>query len=91
MFVGSAKPNIGHLEAAAGVAGMIRAILIAEKGQIPPHINFEKWNPNIKHEEWKVNVSLLYYPLFASVVHDVLIIIGCERPDEISVDQAAPH
>ncbi|KAK3392956.1 hypothetical protein B0H63DRAFT_424745 [Podospora didyma] len=64
VFVGSAKPNIGHLEAAAGVAGMIRAVLIAEKGQIPPHINFEKWNPNIKHEEWRVNVTrdLIKFP-----------------------------
>ncbi len=57
MYVGSIKPNIGHLEGSAGVAGMIKAILIAEKGQIPPHINFENWNPDIKHDEWKVDVS----------------------------------
>ena len=57
MFVGSIKPNIGHLEGSAGVAGLIKAILISEKGQIPPHINFESWNPDIQHDEWKVDVS----------------------------------
>lgn len=57
MYVGSVKPNIGHLEGSAGVAGLIKAVLIAEKGQIPPHINFENWNPDIKHDEWRVDVS----------------------------------
>ncbi len=57
VLVGSVKPNIGHLEGAAGIAGFIKAVLVIEKGQIPKHINFEKWNPDIKHEEWKVDVS----------------------------------
>lgn len=57
VLVGSIKPNVGHLEGAAGVAGVIRAVLILENGHIPPHINFEKWNPDIQHEEWKVDVS----------------------------------
>ncbi|KAK0633152.1 hypothetical protein B0T14DRAFT_560771 [Immersiella caudata] len=64
MYVGSVKPNIGHLEGAAGVAGLIKAILIAEKGQIPPHINFREWNPDIKHEEWGVDIAkgLMTFP-----------------------------
>ncbi|KAK3365148.1 hypothetical protein B0T24DRAFT_425020 [Lasiosphaeria ovina] len=64
LFVGSAKPNIGHLEAAAGISGLIRAILIAERGQIPPQINFEAWSPDIKHEEWKVDIAagLMKFP-----------------------------
>ncbi|KAH8885672.1 ketoacyl-synt-domain-containing protein [Thozetella sp. PMI_491] len=56
LLVGSIKPNIGHLEGAAGIAGFIKAVLILEKGQIPKHINFENWNPDIKHEEWRVDV-----------------------------------
>ncbi|KAK4453396.1 ketoacyl-synt-domain-containing protein [Podospora aff. communis PSN243] len=64
MYVGSVKPNIGHLEGAAGVAGLIKAILIAEKGQIPPHINFREWNPDIKHDEWGVEIAkdLMKFP-----------------------------
>ncbi|KAK0749364.1 hypothetical protein B0T18DRAFT_427495 [Schizothecium vesticola] len=64
MYVGSVKPNIGHLEGSAGVAGLIKAVLIAEKGQIPPHINFENWNPDIKHDEWRVDIAreLMAFP-----------------------------
>ncbi|KAK3363389.1 hypothetical protein B0T25DRAFT_39336 [Lasiosphaeria hispida] len=64
MFVGSVKPNIGHLEGSAGVAGLIKAILILEKGQIPPHINFKKWNPDIKHKDWRVDIAkdLMKFP-----------------------------
>ncbi|EQB46289.1 beta-ketoacyl synthase domain-containing protein [Colletotrichum gloeosporioides Cg-14] len=56
IFVGSVKTNIGHLEGAAGVAGLIKGVLLTEKGQIPPNINFEKGNPNIDFENWKVKV-----------------------------------
>ncbi len=59
IFVGSVKPNIGHLEGAAGVAGLIKAVLMLEREQIPPHINFETPNPDIDFEEWKVQVGFL--------------------------------
>lgn len=58
VFVGSVKTNIGHLEGAAGVAGLIKGVLLTEKGQIPPNINFEKGNPNIDFKNWKVKVSI---------------------------------
>ncbi|KAJ6788034.1 hypothetical protein PWT90_06229 [Aphanocladium album] len=57
IFVGSVKPNIGHLEGAAGVAGLIKAVLMLERERIPPHINFETPNPDIDFKEWKVQVS----------------------------------
>ncbi|WP_152551943.1 type I polyketide synthase [Actinokineospora spheciospongiae] len=43
--LGSAKANIGHLDAAAGVAGFARAVLALEHGEIPPSINFSTPNP----------------------------------------------
>ncbi len=40
--LGSVKPNIGHTGAAAGIAGLIKAIRIASTGRIPPHPLFER-------------------------------------------------
>ncbi len=45
--IGSVKTNIGHLDAAAGVASLIKAALCVKHGQIPPSLNFEKPNPLI--------------------------------------------
>ncbi|MCG8422989.1 MAG: acyltransferase domain-containing protein [Proteobacteria bacterium] len=50
LVVGSLKTNIGHLEAAAGVAGLIKVILMLQNEQIPPHLNFHTPNPNIPWE-----------------------------------------
>jgi amino acid adenylation domain-containing protein len=45
--IGSVKTNIGHLDAGAGVAGVIKAALALHHGLIPPSLNFEKPNPQI--------------------------------------------
>ena len=48
--VTSAKSNIGHLSAAAGIAGLIKVLLAMEHRQIPPAINFDRPNPQIDFE-----------------------------------------
>lgn len=58
--IGSVKPNIGHLDAAAGVAGLLKTTLALEHSQIPPSINFEQPNPQIDfaHSPFFVNSAL---------------------------------
>ncbi|WP_410641562.1 type I polyketide synthase [Amycolatopsis sp. lyj-346] len=45
--LGSVKPNIGHLDAAAGVAGLLKAVLALREEVIPPTAGFERANPHI--------------------------------------------
>ena len=58
ILVGSVKSNIGHLEAASGLAAIVKTIFAMEEGVIPPNINFEKPNKDIPLEEWKLKVRL---------------------------------
>lgn len=48
--IGSVKPNVGHLDAAAGVTSLIKTALILQNKEIPPSINYSKPNPKIDFE-----------------------------------------
>jgi acyl transferase domain-containing protein/NAD(P)-dependent dehydrogenase (short-subunit alcohol dehydrogenase family)/acyl carrier protein len=56
LVVGSVKTNIGHLESAAGVAGLIKASLMVQHGQVLPNIHFEKPNPKIPFEQMGIRI-----------------------------------
>ncbi|KAF2795101.1 6-methylsalicylic acid synthase [Melanomma pulvis-pyrius CBS 109.77] len=55
-FIGSVKPNIGHLEAGAGAASFIKASLAVNKGILPPQANLTKLNSRINWKESGVQV-----------------------------------
>ncbi|OQD87457.1 hypothetical protein PENSOL_c077G02280 [Penicillium solitum] len=56
--IGSIKTNVGHLEGASGVAGVIKAVLMLENRMFLPNRNFEKINPRIPLDDWKLKVQL---------------------------------
>ena len=56
-LLGSVKTNIGHLEAAAGVAGAMKAILAVHHGLVPPSLHFHNPNPNIDFDRLKLRVQ----------------------------------
>lgn len=58
LYVGSVKTNIGHLEGASGLAGIIKAVMSLEKGVVAPNIWFEKGNPKIKFDDWRIRVPV---------------------------------
>lgn len=59
ILVGSVKSNIGHLEAAAGMAGIIKVLLSMKHKQLPPSINIKQLNPDIDWNSLKAVTNLM--------------------------------
>ncbi len=57
LLIGSVKTNLGHLESAAGVAGMIKVVLALQNERIPPHLHFHQPSPHIPWAEYSVSVA----------------------------------
>ncbi|MFD7028398.1 type I polyketide synthase [Streptomyces sp. NPDC059917] len=55
--VGSAKTNVGHLEGAAGIVGLLKVLLSLEAAELPASLNFESPNPAIPLDDWHLQVQ----------------------------------
>lgn len=74
LAVGSVKTNIGHLEAAAGIAGLLKGVIALCENALPASLNFRQSNPNIDLDRLKLRVVTSSHPFTAQ-----------ERPVRIGV------
>lgn len=61
IVLGAVKSNIGHLDAGAGAAGLIKAALALKHKQIPPTVHFQKFNPELSMDDspFKINTDVI--------------------------------
>ncbi|HKN98995.1 MAG TPA: beta-ketoacyl synthase N-terminal-like domain-containing protein, partial [Pseudonocardiaceae bacterium] len=57
LLVGSVKTNVGHLDAAAGVAGLVKVVLSLWHGELPPSLNYATPNPDMPLDELNLRVN----------------------------------
>lgn len=58
LLVGSVKTNIGHLEAAAGIAGLIKVVLSLQHSEIPAHLHLKKKSSHIPWDRYAIEVPV---------------------------------
>ena len=63
LLIGSVKSNLGHLEAAAGAAGLVKALHCLQNRIIPANIHLSNPNPSIRFDEWNLGVVTKTMPL----------------------------
>jgi len=64
LAIGSVKTNFGHLESAAGICGLIKALLVLRHREVPPHLHLTKLNPHIRIEGRPVVIPTTPTPWF---------------------------
>lgn len=72
LYVGSIKGNLGHMEAGAGLVGLLKTVLLLQHKKIPPQVNIKKINPLVEFEQHNIQIptsqiKLSHTPLNASV------------------------
>ncbi|MFF3838340.1 SDR family NAD(P)-dependent oxidoreductase [Streptomyces sp. NPDC001930] len=101
LHVGSVKTNIGHLEAASGVAGLIKGILCLQRRTIPPLVHFQTLNPRIDidgtgivlsgtEQQWNTHESGEFVGIssFGIVGTNAHVVLGAAEPADHTTGSA---
>jgi amino acid adenylation domain-containing protein len=93
LMVGTVKTNIGHLEAAAGVAGVIKAVLCLQHGMVPPHLHFKEPSRHISWPEIPIEVPTTLMPFKPSDARHTIGVsaFGFSGTNAHVILQAAPE
>ncbi|NJK50439.1 acyltransferase domain-containing protein [Candidatus Gracilibacteria bacterium] len=62
LTIGTVKTNIGHLEAASGIASLMKVVLAMQHGEIPPHLHVKRLNPYVNWDELPITVPTKSQP-----------------------------
>jgi acyl transferase domain-containing protein len=91
LAVGSVKGNIGHLDSAAGIAGLIKAALAVQHGALPATLHFQRLNPNIEvdpaqlrvnaaHQQWPAALRYAAVNTYAFGGTNAHVVLGSYTP-----------
>jgi acyl transferase domain-containing protein len=90
LLVGSLKTNIGHMEAAAGIAGVVKTVLQLCYGTVFPHLNLDKPSSRIAWDIWPVRVPIQSEPWRAEVRRALVNAFGFTGTIASAVLEEAP-
>jgi acyl transferase domain-containing protein/NADPH:quinone reductase-like Zn-dependent oxidoreductase/NAD(P)-dependent dehydrogenase (short-subunit alcohol dehydrogenase family)/acyl carrier protein len=91
LYIGSVKPNIGHLECASGIVSVIKGVLMLYYGFILPNADFERVNEAIPLEEWNMRVATGQKPWPAHRKYICVNNFGFSGSNSTCVLSAAPR
>ncbi|MEU5880018.1 beta-ketoacyl synthase N-terminal-like domain-containing protein [Spirillospora sp. NPDC047279] len=91
LLVASLKTNIGHMEAAAGIGGVLKTLLQLRHGTVYPHLNFDKPSSRIAWETWPVRVPTREEPWRADVRRGLVNSFGFTGTIASAVLEEAPE
>ena len=74
--IGSIKSNLGHMEAASGMAGLVKALMVLKHRAIPPNIHLKELNPHIDFEDLNLEVVRQYTQLIKPEEHPAVVAIN---------------
>ncbi|KAK4183666.1 putative polyketide synthase [Podospora australis] len=91
LWIGSTKPNVGHLECASGIVSVIKTVLMLYYGFILPNTEFEKLNPAITLDKWNMRVATEQRPWPSKKKYACVNNFGFSGSNSTAILSAAPQ